>query len=63
MHPKCLHSVLVGKELAVLQRSNTSFQDAGVSVFRGALHYYKEVNKTTKLRRAVIFKVPVLMQF
>lgn len=39
MHPKCLHSALVGRELGALQRSNTSFQEREVSFFRGVLAF------------------------
>lgn len=62
-HPKCLRATLVGKGLAALQRSNASLQEARVSFFRDALRFHKEVNKTARLRRGIIFKVPVLMQF
>lgn len=63
MNLKCLHSALVGKELAALQRSNSSLQEGKISFFRGFLHFYKELNKTAKLRKGMIFKVAAVMQF
>lgn len=41
---------------AALQRSNTSFQEAEVSFFRGFLHFYKEPNKTAELGKGNDFQ-------
>lgn len=63
MHPKCLHAALISRELSALQRSNASFQEEQVFLFRGFLHFYKELNKTAKLRKGMTFKVAAVIQF